>query len=347
MSYFKLLRQIKEEHISEVILLYGTESYFIQNLRRALLKEVINDDRDNLSTYDLEETSIEEVISDAETYPFFGEKKLIIAHNPTFLTSKRIKLPFEHDLKRLEQYIDNPVDYSTLMFIAPYDKLDNRKKITKLLKEKAFVAECNPIKEYELDKWIKNIAKDLNITIDQAAYEILGAEFITNLHLIQNELTKFALYVGENGVVTKEIVEQLIAHTENSSSLRLVDAVIERNLSKAFSIYKDLKKMQEEAIGIIALLSFQFRMILQVKLLKTKGYSQYQIQKQVSAHPYVIKIASNRERLFTIDQLSNIIQQLTKADASIKQGKIDPDLAVEMLLYQLIYPDENSMIFSS
>src|SRR5690625_6347330 len=92
---------------------------------------------ENISTYDLEETPIQEVVADAETYPFFGEKKLIYAMNPTFLSTKHKKLPFEHDLVRLEQYISNPVDYSVIVFIAPYEKLDNRKKITKVLDRKS------------------------------------------------------------------------------------------------------------------------------------------------------------------------------------------------------------------
>lgn len=337
MSYFKLLKRIKDQQISQVILLYGTESYFIQNLKNEIVQQFLNGEHDHLSTYDLEETPIEEVITDAETYPFFGEKKVIIAQNPTFLTAKQTKLPFEHDLSRLEQYINDPVDYSILLMIAPYDNLDNRRKITKLLNQKASVAECNPIQEYELTEWINHLAEDFKITIAPDAYEILESEFINNLYLIQNELKKLSLFVGENGVVTREIAEQLISHTENSSALRLVDAVIERNLSKAFSIYHDLKKMKEEPIGIIALLAFQFRAIFRVKLLKTKGYSQYQIQRQLGVHPYVVKIAGKREKLFTIDKLENIIHQLTTTDANIKQGKMEPEFAFEMLLYHLIY----------
>src|SRR5699024_7625929 len=84
------------------------------------------DGDDNLSTYDLEETPIQDVIVDAESYPFFGDKKLIIAYHPTFLTAKSKSLPFEHDLKQLEAYILNPVDYSILLFIAPYRSEERR-----------------------------------------------------------------------------------------------------------------------------------------------------------------------------------------------------------------------------
>lgn len=337
MTYLGVLQQVKKEQISPVFLLYGSESYFIQNLRKHIVKAVVADSEDeNLSTYDLEEVPIQEVIADAETYPFFGERKLIIATNPVFLKAKPDKLAFEHDLEAFYRYLNEPVDYSVLVLIAPYEKIDERKKISKSLKKSAVVAACNPIKDHELNKWIKDLAGNLKITIAQDAYEIFEAELASNLYLLQNELTKLAMYVGEGGTVTKEIAEDLIAPTANSSSLRLVDAVIERNLQKAITIYKDLEKMKEEPIALIGLLAFQFRMIFRVKLLRQKGYSQFQMQKQIGAHPYVIKIALSREKQFSTQKLEYIMNQLTNADAVMKQGKMEKGLAFELLLYDLI-----------
>jgi len=337
MSYLEVLQQIKKKQIAPVFLLYGSESFFIQNLKKHIVQAVVgSNDDENLITYDLEEVPIQEVVADAETYPFFGEKKLIFATNPVFLKAKPDKLPFEHDLEALQRYLNEPVDYSVLVFIAPYEKIDERKKISKLLKKNAVTAACNPVKEYELNKWIKDLADNLKISITPDAYDVMEAELTSDLYLLQNELTKLATYVGDGGTVTKEIAEDLIAPTANSSSLRLVDAVIERNLHKAITIYKDLEKMKEEPIALIGLLAYQFRMIFRVKLLRQKGYSQFQMQKQIGAHPYVIKIALNREKQFSIQKLEYIMDQLTNTDATMKQGRMEKDLAFELLLHAII-----------
>ncbi|MFC2948410.1 DNA polymerase III subunit delta [Virgibacillus sediminis] len=338
MSYMETLTKVKKGQISPVYLLYGTESYFIHNLEKMISSKVLQGEQENLSVYDLEEVSIQEVIGDVETYPFFGEKKLVIANNPVFLKARPDKVAAEHDLGELERYLDAPVDYSVLILTAPYEKFDERKKISKLLKKNAEVAICNPIKEYEVPKWINELSKQLHITIAEDAYEILETELSSNLQLLESELGKLALFVGENGTVTREIAEQLVSHTSDASSLRLVDAVIERNLAKAISIYKDLEKMKEEPIALIGLLSFQFRTILRVKLLKMKGYSQAQMQKQLGVHPYVIKIAVSREKQFSIEGLKAIINELATADARMKQGGMEKGLAFELLLYQLIHP---------
>lgn len=335
MTYFELKQKLKQKQIPSVCLLYGTESYFIQTLKQLFIKAIGNDD-ENVIFYDLEDTPIQEVITDAETYPFFGGKKLIIASNPVFLKAKPDKLAFDHHLSTLENYLNNPVDYSIIVFIAPYEKIDERKKISKLLKKKAITTECNSVKPHELNKWITNMADQLHIEIHPDATAILETELSTNLMLMENELAKLALFVGEKGTVTKAIAEQMVSHSAESSALKLVDAVIERNLSKAIAIYKDLEKMKEEPIAILGLLAFQFRTLLRVKLLKQKGYGQAQIQKNIGGHPFVIKLAMNREKQFSIGKLESIIEQLAQTDAIMKQGKMEKNLAFVLLLQKMI-----------
>ncbi|RDW19250.1 DNA polymerase III subunit delta [Oceanobacillus arenosus] len=336
MSFMEVMKQVKKQQFAPVYFLYGSEAYFTDRLRTQMIANILKNDRVNLFTYDLEETSIQEVVADAETYPFFGGTKLIIASNPVFLKAKPDKLPFEHDLEAFAKYIENPVDYSILVLIAPYEKIDERKKISKLLKKNTVVANCEPIKDKEVAKWIKMLADDLRITLENDVYDLLETELSTNLRLLKEELEKIALYVGENGIVTMEIAEKLIAPTSNSSALRLVDAVIDRNLYKAIAIFKDLEKMKEEPIALIGLLAFQFRTILRVKLLKLKGYSQFQMQKQLGLHPYVIKIALSRENKFSTEKLENIMIRLADADQTMKQGKMEKGLAFELLLFDLI-----------
>ncbi|RYG74749.1 DNA polymerase III subunit delta [Lentibacillus lipolyticus] len=339
MTHMDVLQQVKKKQIAPVYLLYGTESYFIQKITKYIKKAVLPGDGDtseNLSVYDLEETPVQEVVTDAETYPLFGGKKLIIANNPSFLKTKPDKLPFDHDLDSLIRYLGQPVDDAIILFIAPYEKIDERKKVTKLLKQKGIAAECNPIREYELRSWITNLAGSMKITVEDNACELLESELTADLHLLRNELYKLRLYVGENGTVTKEIAEKLVSHSGNSSSLRLVDAVIDRDLHKAISIYKDLEKMKEEPIGLVALLAFQFRTILRVKLLNKKGYSQSQMQKQIGVHPYVIKMALQRERKFSSERLQEIMDKLAETDHTIKRGGMEKGLAFELLLHELV-----------
>ena len=82
-------KKIEKKQFSSIYVLYGTEQFLINETKQKLIANVLTEEERefNLSTYDLTETPIETVIEDAETFPFFGERKLIIAQNPFFLTA--------------------------------------------------------------------------------------------------------------------------------------------------------------------------------------------------------------------------------------------------------------------
>src|SRR5699024_4864426 len=97
-SVMDVLNNIKQGQLKNVYVLLGSEQYFIQQFKNGitqLLKEKVNDD---IFTYDLMETSIQSVINDAETLPFFNDHKLIFAYHPYFITAEKITTPVNHDL---------------------------------------------------------------------------------------------------------------------------------------------------------------------------------------------------------------------------------------------------------
>ncbi|MFC0522545.1 DNA polymerase III subunit delta [Pontibacillus salicampi] len=338
MVYFDTLKAIKKQQLDSVYLLYGTESYLIEDIQHAIIQNGLKQDEQdvNLSVYDLEEFPIQEVVMDAETFPFLGERKILLCKNASLFKAKPDKTQVEHDMSVLQQYLENPVEYSIMVFIAPYEKVDERKKIVKQIKKSGKVVPCQQLKEHEMTNWIYSISKELHINIESPAIDIIIQENGTNLMSIRRELEKMALYVGESGTVDKATAELLSSHNPQASALKLVDAVMNQNVERAILLYKDLEKQNEEPIALLALLASQFRLIQQTKLLQQKGYTQNQMAQQIKAHPFAIKMALKRERGFSNNQLGSITQLLTEADASMKQGKMEKNLSFELLLYRLI-----------
>ena len=62
-----------------------------------------------------------------------GEKRLVIV-KIRLLTGKKRKI--EHNTAALETYLKEPAPYTVFVIVAPYEKLDERKKLTKALKQK-------------------------------------------------------------------------------------------------------------------------------------------------------------------------------------------------------------------
>lgn len=335
MSFMKSLAAINKQKLKPIYVLLGTEHYFIDKCKEKITAVLQKEVHDDLAVYDLQDVPIQHVVTDLETLPFFNDKKLIIASNPGFVKAKPDKTSFTHELTVLENYLQQPAPFSTLVLIAPYEKFDDRKKISKLIKKHAEVIDCNPVNINNISTWIHQLADQEEITLTSDAVDLLEVEFQTNLQVIENELKKLALYVGKGGEVTWDIARETISTSLTHNALELVDAVLNKDLHKAIMIYKELDMMKQEPIGLIALLSYQFRVILQVKILKEKGMPDRTIQGEIKVHPYVIKLASERARRFSYDQLSMIITALMETDAGIKQGLMDKKIGFELLLFKL------------
>lgn len=330
-------KQMKEKQAAPIYLLYGIESFLINETKQLLLNTILQvEEMDfNLSVYDLEETPIEEAIEDAETFPFFGEKKLLFLHNPVFLTAEKTKEKVEHNLPKFEKYLKEPAPYSVLVLVAPYEKLDERKKITKELKRTAVTVEAKKLKEHELKGWIKDRVKTTGLEITADAIERMLALAGTNLFMLSNEVDKLTLYAKDEKTIDAAIVEKLVAKSLEQTIFSLIDKVVQRKIDEALRIYYDLLKQNEEPIKILAVLAGQFRLIYQVKELARKGYGQQQIAGYLKIHPFRIKLAANQAGNFQDEELANIMELLAEADFQMKTGGMSKTLLVEMFLLRL------------
>ncbi|AEH47158.1 DNA polymerase III subunit delta [Parageobacillus thermoglucosidasius] len=325
--------KIKSRRLSPLYLLYGTESFLLTETYELLIRTVLTEEERefNVSVYDCEETPVQAALEDAETFPFLGEKRVIIVKNPYFFTAEKEK-EITHDLKKLESYITSPSPFSIVVFVGAYEKLDERKKITKLMKEHAEVFIANPLAEKELREWMMERVRQNGAMMEENAVDALLQTAGTNLMTLANELDKLALFVGPGGMIRQETVENLVSRTLEQNVFVLVEKVTKRQIAEALQVFYDLLENNEEPLKILALLANQFRLLYQVKWLAAKGYGQQQIASILKVHPFRIKLAMGQAALFSEEELMKAIQQIAEADYEMKSGAMDRQLIMELLL---------------
>lgn len=322
-----------------VYLLYGSERFLIEEAREKLMKSTLNKQSAefDIAVYDMNEIPIEYALEDAETIPFLADKRVVILKNPTFLTAG-MKFPslIEHNVKKLEQYLNNPSPYSIVIFEAPYDKLDERKKIVKLLKRTAKVFQTSPLHDNKMNDWISEECEKLHIAITEDAIHQLTLLVGNDLGKLKSELDKLALYVQSDDQVTVETVNLLVSRSLENNVFVLVDHVVYKRIDKAFQALYDLFEHKEEPIKIVALLARQFRIISQVIELGKRGYSQKQMASFLKLHPFAVQQAVRQSRQLCAEECFNMIQELTEADYLMKTGKFDKKLLLELVLTKVV-----------
>lgn len=329
------MKEIENKEFRSLYLLHGTETYILDEAVKKIVNGALTEEdmEFNLSQYDLEETPIEVAIDDAETMSFMGDKKVVIVKNPIFLTGQKEK-GVEHNLDFFEQYVQSPCPSTIFVIVAPFEKLDKRKKITKALLKSAGVLEAAGFNERNAEMWIREKTNEMNVRITPDAIGRLVQNVGANLQMLESELSKMEMYVGDNGTITEEIVDEMVAKTLEQNIFTLVDKVVNRKIDDALKIFYDLLRQNEEPIKITSLITRQFRIIFQAKILTKQGVPQGELSKRLGLHPYAVKIAVQQSSQFQEDELMDILNKLSDMDYKMKTGT-NKKLLLEMFLTDL------------
>lgn len=337
MDYKTAAKEIQKGVVKPIYVCYGTEKYRIREFIHFLSSHVIGQENRDLALtkFDLNETPIEAVVEEAETLPFLVPRKVILVSDSTVFAAGKDSNKIDHKTDRLLKYMDNPADYSVIVFFVQNEKLDERKKTVKKAKECGAVISFAPLGAEELLQWIKKQARERRCDLAAGAAEALVASAGTNLQTLASEIEKLCLYAGDGGVIEPETVEQLVARSSEQNIFVLIEQIAQLKLEKALGIYYDLLKQREEPIKIVALIARQFRIMLQVKELARQSYSQQQMASTLGLHPYAVKLAAEQAKKFDAGRLSRILADLAQLDYEMKSGRVDKILGIELFLLRL------------
>ena len=303
-----------------VYLLYGTEDFEIEEEIKKLSKDI---DEMNISKYDLNNDMLSLALEDAKTISLFGDKKLVIVDNANMFTGSTSK-----DSELIEEYLNHINENTTLVLIVHNDKLDTRKKITKLIKKVGKVQEFND--ELDTTSLVRRLFKDYNI--DYKTIQLFIDRVGSNPLIIQSEINKIKIYKDNDKNITEEDILNLTAKLIEIDIFKLIDYIVRKNKEKALELYYEMLKMNEEPIKIVVILANQFRIMYQSKELLKKGYSEKDIASTLKIHPYRVKLAIQNSRNYTSDILLKNLNALADIDIGIKTGTINKDLALELFI---------------
>ena len=303
-----------------VYLLYGTKEFGIEEEIKTLSKNI---DEMNISKYDLNNDMLSLALEDAKTMSLFGDKKIVIIDNANMFTGITSK-----DNEKIEDYLNHINKNTILIFVVHNDKLDSRKKITKLIKEKGKIKEFND--ELDSTNLVRRLFKDYNI--EYSTIKLLIDRVGNNPLILQNEINKIKIYKENDKTITDEDILNLTVKLIEIDIFKLIDYIIKKDKEKALELYYEMLKMNEEPIKIVVILANQFRIMYQSKELLKKGYSEKDIASILKIHPYRVKLAIQNSRNYTSETLLKHLNNLADIDIGIKTGTLNKDLALELFI---------------
>ncbi|WP_277362588.1 DNA polymerase III subunit delta [Weissella paramesenteroides] len=325
-----VFNDVQTGQLYPIYFVQGQDQYLINLVREKFLTIIHPDDRAlNLAQFDLTEVPLSLAIDDAKSVPFFGNQRVVILDNPYFLTGERQKSNLEHHVEDLVDYIKQPEPQTIVVIFAPYDKLDNRKKVTKLLKEQARYLSFVNLSDKDINRFIDQRVNEAGYFINSAAKQELIRLTNSSLTQIMSELDKLMLYTLSEKQINVSDVKELVTHTLSENIFDLIDCLLKGQLTRAVNLYHELLSKGEEPLRLHGALIGQFRLLLQVK---SSEKSEKGIASELKVHPYRVKLAKRVVRKFSYVRLASAYLGLVSMEEQLKSTSRDPELLFELFI---------------
>lgn len=320
-----------------IVTVYGEVADLVEKKSSEIINKYLQTEKDdfNFIKFNLYETEITPIIEETLTMPFFSDKKAILVKNAYVFTGEKVTKELNQNTDQLMEFLEKYDGDNLIIFEVYQNKLDERKKLTKTLKKNGQLKKVEQMSEEEIKKWIQSKLNENFKDIKQDALNMFIELTGVNFNIVSQELDKLMLFLGDRPTINKDDVNQIINRSLEQNVFLLTEYIQKRQKNKAIQLVKDLINMKEEPIKLLALITSNYRLYYQCKILSQKGYSGQQIAKTVNVHPYRVKLALGQIRHYQLEDLLNIIDSCTETDYKLKSSYMDKQLILELFILSL------------
>lgn len=316
-----LNQDIKERSFRPVYLLYGEETFLVNSYKNRLKEAVLGDDTMNFSRYEGKGIDVSELIRQADTMPFFAEKRLILVEDSGF---------FKASSEELASYLPSMPDTTCIIFAE--SQVDKRNRLYKKVKELGYAAEMQRQDAAQLARWAGGILAREGRKITGRTMELFLSMTGEDMENIRMELEKLVCYTMGRDVITKEDVDAVGTVHVTSRVFDMVAAIVAGNTKKAMDLYEDLLTLKEPPMRILFLIARQFNQLLQIKELTAAGKDKGAIASALKVPPFAVGKLTAQARAFTRDQILSWVTLCVETEEAVKTGRLSDRLAVELLI---------------
>lgn len=331
----KLKKQIKENKLSPLYVLYGEEDF----LRDIYVKRIIECVPDGgfpefnhirLSGADVPFSEYDDAW---ESFPMMTDKKLIHIKDSGIFSSKRntggasTEEKKEFWSEKLARISDDTV------VIFDESSVDKRSALYKAAVKAGTAVEFNYLSDADLVTWV--VKQCLNakkrMSKENAYYLVTLCD--PGLGNINNELKKLLDFCAEE--IYKSDIDRVVSKSMQVIVFELTDAIMTGNVNKAFSTLNGLKTVKESAFNVMYLMLSSFEKMLRAKVMEYA--SQGEIASELGVAPFVARKYIESARGFSEDSLVWMVRRVAEIDLAIKEGRVDEWTALEQYVTECIH----------
>ncbi|MFC1911804.1 DNA polymerase III subunit delta [Chloroflexota bacterium] len=324
-------------------MLYGEDDF---SLRQTLeeIKKGIGDETaltTNTTVLDGQQLTLDQLKAVCETVPFLAEKRLVIVNG--------LLARFEDSSKSGRQRKNNGTRQSEYQALVEYfgmvpestvlvlmgGKVKGSNPLLRELVSKAKVRSFPVLKNERLHQWVQNRVREKGGDISSLATGLLATFVGGDLWIMANEIDKLVLFASGRRI-EEDDVRRVVSYTQEANVFALVDAILESRAGLAEQTLQQLLQQGAPPTYLLVMLVRQVRMMVQVKELRKQRKHDVEIQDKLGlTSEYALRKTLAQAERHSLTRLKEVYHKLLETDISIKTGKCEPELALNILIAEL------------
>lgn len=333
----ELKAQLKANEFSNVYMFYGEEGYlkeyYVKKLKAAVVEPAFADF--NLHEYEGRDTSITEILQDAEMLPMMAERSFLLVHDYPLDKSS-------NDLEELKAFFKDVPDTCVLVFWFDSIEIDEKKNskwktIIKQFDKAGSAVRLEKRTEGDLVKLLISYAKKRNCAIDSQNARYLISVVGNDIKSLFNELDKICAY-SSNGNITKENIDNLATKSLQARVFDLSKNILNGNSDMAYTILNNLMAQKESEIAVLSVMASCYIDMYRVKCAKAAGESEMNVGEYFSykGREFLLRNAARDSRSLSFEGLRQSIDVLSQADEMLKSSTVDNRVILEEAIAKLL-----------
>ncbi len=318
MKYIEFKKQLDEDIEYPVYLFEGEDAFFRERGFSLLKNKFVSNQELNFVVLE-NNCSVDEVLSSLNGYPFMSNKRLTLI---------REFYPKQDFFKKgFNDYLDNPNEYGVLVIL--------NEKQTDFFKGKknACTVDCSHADISILIKWVKAECITNQVQIDGESATMLCEFCLLDMTRIENETKKLCAFVGENGVIDKEIINQMVARDTEYKVYQMTDYISQKQFDLAFLVIKDMLNKGETEQRILTAVYNYYRRLLHASISDMK---ESELAKAFGIMEFAAKKIKAQSAKFTKRSLKKAVDYLVDMDYKIKSGLANQDEGMWQTVFKIM-----------
>ena len=297
----------------------------------------------NTTIFDGKQVTPDQLRAVCQALPFLAERRLVIAEGLLERFEPKVKLgrqkrtpkapAQQNDYKSLAALVDGLPDSTVLVLIGGEVKKSN--PLYKELLPRAKVKSFPRLRNNELRQWLKRRVAQEGGTISPQAVDLLARLVGSNLWIMAGEIAKLVLYASGRRI-EEDDVRAVVGYSQQASVFAMVDAILGFKAGLGQQALQQLLQAGVAPAYLLFMLSRQVRMLVRAKELIKEGKSEVEIQDRLGiTADFVWRKTLEQASRYSLTRLTELYSKLLEADLSIKTGKYNSELALNILVAEL------------